>query len=121
MVIGYSEILLEHARHPHNLGVDQQATNIGQADLAGRPPVVEIFLRIQQGKIDSAKFQASGCGVTIACGSVLTSLIEGKTVEQGQNLSQHDLIDALDGVPPHKLYCVDVAMTALKIALPKTK
>jgi nitrogen fixation NifU-like protein len=118
MTASYSETLLEHARHPCNLGVDNEATNIGKADLDGRPPSVEFYLRILEDRIESAKFQAAGCGVTIACGSALTELVIGVCIENARELDREDLIAALNGVPIHKLYCVDISLAAFSNALP---
>ena len=117
MTTGYSETLLEHARHPHNLGVDENATNLGKANLGGSPPAIEFFLRIREGRIESARFQAVGCGVAIACGSALTDLVQGITVEEAKAVDKPTLVETLNGIPVHKLYCLEVALAALRDAL----
>src|SRR5258706_8107240 len=71
--------ILDHATDPQNRRAIQDADAIGRANLGGRPPEVTIFLKVQEGKIENASFEAHGCGYTIACCSVLTELAIGKT------------------------------------------
>lgn len=108
---------MDHARHPHNLRVDEEATVTGMADLGGRPPKLAIYLRVQDGIVESASFQAAGCGISIACGSVLTDLIVGKTTRECTRLEAETLAEALEGIPAYKMYCAHVAIGALRDAL----
>ena len=113
----YSETFLEHARYPHNVGKHDSANAWGSADLDGRPPVIEFSLRIDNEIIQAAHFEAAGCGVAIACGSALTDLVTGKSINEARSLDQQRLIKALEGIPPYKLYCAEVALAALRNAL----
>jgi NifU-like protein involved in Fe-S cluster formation len=117
----FSEVLLDHARYPRNLGRDDEADAAGRADLDGRPPSVEFFLRLEGDSIARATFHAAGCGVTIAAASAMTELVIGQPYEDCARLHADDVASALDGVPGDKRFCVDVAIAALKDALATVK
>lgn len=112
----FSETLLEHARHPHHCRRDDEADLVGTANLAGNPPQVEFYLRLEGDRIVKASFQAGGCGVTIAACSALAGLAEGMTLSEATSLGREQLSEALEGVPQDKWYCLDVALAALRNA-----
>lgn len=120
MMPRFSETLLDHARYPQNVGRNLNADYIGRADLCGQPPQIEIYLRCSDGIIVLASFHAAGCGVTTAVGSVLTTLLMGRTVETCLEIAVTDLTEALDGIPPDKMYCPVVALNAVRDAVTKS-
>ena len=90
----------------------------GLAGTPGNGPFLVLYLKIQDGGIAAAKFQTYGCGPMIACGSILTEMILGKTREECLRLTPEDLIEALDdGIPFDKLHCPVLAIEALQSAL----
>jgi NifU-like protein involved in Fe-S cluster formation len=93
------------------------ANAVGMASLNGQAPYVTLFLRVDDSTVSGASFQASGCGVVIACCSVLTQLAVCRTVEECLALQSQALIDALDGIPADKQFCADLAIAALRNAL----
>lgn len=115
----FSEILLEHARHPVNLGRDLEANTVGLADFGGQPPVIEIYLTIAHEKVQKATFFASGCGVTIAVGSALTELIKGMSIKECREVEAALVVQVLDGIPCDKMHCAEVAISAMHHALRK--
>lgn len=116
----FSETLLDHARYPQNVGRNLDADYIGRADLCGQPPQIEIYLRCSDGIIVSASFYASGCGVTTAVGSMLTTLLIGRRIETCTEIGTSELTEALDGIPPDKMYCPAVALNAVRDAVAKS-
>jgi nitrogen fixation protein NifU and related proteins len=76
-----------------------------------------LFLRAEESRIFAAKYQTVGCGPTIACGSMLSELVLGRSIEECRELTAEDLIEALDGVPPDELHCPALAIGALRDAL----
>ena len=108
---------MEHFQSPTNRGVIECPTVIGKGSLDGYPPFVTIYLRLESDRVTAVTFEAEGCGVTIACGSMLTELIVGRSLFECRRLSPQDLITALDGVPADKEHCVNVAILALRDAL----
>ncbi len=113
----FSDTLLDHARAPRNSGAMLEPDATGKADLDGRAPRVFIYLKAKDGAVSDAGFQALGCGVTIACCSVLTELVKGRPLTECRNLTPKDVIDALDGVPSDKQFCADLAIKACKAGL----
>ena len=87
------------------------------ARASGRGPFLILYLRIDGSHVAAAKFQTYGCGATIACGSMLTEMIVGRTTSDCFKLTTEMLIQALDGVPPDKLHSPGLAIAALRDAL----
>ncbi len=114
----YSETLTEQVTTPRNGGV-KDAELTGHAGSPGRGAFIILFLKVEGGRIAAAKYHTVGCGPTIASGSILTEIIQGRTIKECRKLTAQDLIDALDGVPPDKLHCPALAIGALKDALAK--
>ena len=73
-----------------------------------------LYLKVQYGRITTAKYHTIGCGPTIASGSMLTEMIVGKSLADCRELTVENLIEALDGVPPDKLHCPALAIRALQ-------
>jgi nitrogen fixation NifU-like protein len=78
-----------------------------------------MFLKLVQDPVAATKYQTHGCRPTIASGSILTEMNIGRTIADCRELTLDDLIEALDGVPPDKLHCPELAVGALKDALSK--
>ena len=76
-----------------------------------------MHLKVEEDRISAARFQCHNCGATIATGSMLTELILGRTVAECRELTSAELIEALDGLPPHKRDCAGLAVRALQHAL----
>ncbi len=113
----FSDTLMDHFQNACNRGPMQQPHSIGRGSLQGSPPFVTVYLQFDGERVSSAKFEAAGCGVTIACGSMLTELIVGRTAGDCKRLTAQDLAFALDGIPLDKLYCADVVIEALQDAI----
>ena len=78
-----------------------------------------LYLKVENERIAKAKYHTVGCGPTIASGSMLTEIIQGRTIAECRELTAQDLTNALDGMPPDKLHCPALAIGALKDALAK--
>jgi len=102
---------------PRNGGVMENPDLTGHAGAPGRGAFLILYLKIQDGRVAEAKYHTYGCGPTIAAGSMLTEMIEGRTIADCRELTVEKLIEALDGVPPDKLHCPGLAITALRDAL----
>ncbi len=113
----YSETMMEHVLSPRNGGVMENPDLTGHAGTPGRGAFLILFLRVEGGRIAAAKYHTVGCGPTIACGSMLSELVVGRSIEDCRELTAEDLVEALDGVPPDKLHCPAMAIAALRDAL----
>ena len=115
--MAYSPTLKDHIAHPRNAGELTDANAIGE----GTNPVcgdrLKLFLRVQNGRVEETGFLAYGCPPTLACGSVLTELITGKTVAEIKELSRRDLVDAVGGLPSRKQHAAALAIETLRQAI----
>lgn len=113
----YSETMMDHVLSPRNGGVMERPDLTGHAGTPGRGAFLILFLRIEEGRVAAAKYHTGGCGPTIACGSMLSELVLGRSIAECWELTTEDLIGVLDGVPPDKLHCPALAIGALRDAL----
>lgn len=113
----FSEILMDHFASPRNSGRMEAPDRIGLAGQPGAGPFLFLQLKLEESRVVAARFQAHGCGATIAAGSLLTELIIGRTMEECRELKVEDVIDAAGGFPSDKLHCPALAAAALRRAL----
>lgn len=113
----YAEILLDHVRHPRNAGEIADADARGGAGSPGRSRSLTIALRIREGRVREARHMSRGCGITAACGSVLTEMIANRSLDDCRRITAAGISAALGGLPRHKLDCADCAARALHLAL----
>jgi NifU-like protein involved in Fe-S cluster formation len=113
----FSETLMDHFQSPMNRGAMELPHLIGKGSLDGYPPFLTLYLRTYGNQVVDAAFEAEGCGVTIACGSVLTELVRGRSFADCGQISAREIAATLDGLPVGKEYCAEVAIRALQDAV----
>ena len=113
----YSEKVMDHFRNPRNVGVIENADGIGEVGNAKCGDIMKIYLKIENDTIVDVKFETFGCGSAIASSSMATELIKGKPVPEALVLTNKAVVEALDGLPAHKLHCSVLAEEAIKAAL----
>ena len=113
----YSEKVMDHFRNPRNIGVIEDADGIGEVGNAKCGDIMKIYLKIENDIITDVKFETFGCGSAIASSSMATELIKGKPVGEALSLTNKAVVEALDGLPAHKLHCSVLAEEAIKKAL----
>lgn len=113
----YSEKVMDHFRNPRNVGVIENADGIGEVGNAKCGDIMKIYLKIEYDTIVDVKFETFGCGSAIASSSMATELIKGKPVSEALTLTNKAVVEALDGLPAHKLHCSVLAEEAIKAAL----
>jgi len=115
-----SAIATEHVQRPRNNGGPLEgASAVGRFGSEGGGPYLTIWLRVEGNTIVSAAYETYGCPAAIACGSMATELIKGRTLEQARLLEPDDLITVLGGLPEGKGECAQMAIVALRDALDK--
>ena len=114
---GNSKRILDHFLNPRNVGALKEANAVGEVGAAAFGDVMKLSLRIRDGRIEEARFQAFGCGTAIATASAMTELIQGRTVDEALKFSNQQVIDALSGLPAEKIHCSMLAEEAVKAAL----
>ncbi len=113
----YSEKVMDHFTHPRNVGVIEDANGVGEVGNAKCGDIMKIYLKIEDDIIKDVKFETFGCGSAIASSSIATEMIKGKTVEEALALTNKEVVDALGGLPAHKLHCSVLAEEAVKSAV----
>jgi len=113
----YSEKVMDHFRNPRNVGVIENADGVGEVGNAKCGDIMKIYLKIENDTIVDVKFETFGCGSAIASSSMATELIKGKPVSEALALTNKAVVEALDGLPAHKLHCSVLAEEAIKAAL----
>lgn len=118
----YSKKVLQHFIHPHNQGKIKNADSVA---VVGNPvcgDVMRLYIKVDKNKkgediIKDIKFETLGCGAAIATSSMITDLAKGKTLAEALRISRDDVADELEGLPPVKMHCSNLAAEALHKAI----
>jgi nitrogen fixation NifU-like protein len=112
----FSAKVLAEARRPQNMGIMDEADGYG---LVFGPcgDNMEFFVRLNGEWIEQVSFMTDGCGPTVACGSVVTRMAQGKSLEEAAALEAAEVILALDGLPAEHVHCATLAVNTLREAL----
>jgi len=113
----YSDKVIDHYTNPRNVGEIENADGVGEVGNPVCGDIMKMYLKIKDGVIEDIKFKTFGCGAAIATSSVSTEMLKGKTIEQALKLTNKEVVDALDGLPPIKLHCSVLAEEAIRTAI----
>lgn len=113
----YTETVMDHFKNPRNVGAIENADGIGEVGNAKCGDIMKIYLRIEDDCITDVKFETFGCGSAIASSSVATEMIKGKSINDALALTNKEVVDALGGLPAHKLHCSVLAEEAIRLAI----
>lgn len=114
----YSEKTLDHFRNPRNVGMlEGDDVAVGRVGNPVCGDIMEMYLRIKDERIEDIKFQTFGCGSAVATSSMTTELVRGMTLDEALAVTRKDVAEALDGLPPIKMHCSNLAADALHDAI----
>ena len=113
----YSPLVLDHYRNPRNVGEVPGSPAVAQVGDPAHGDVLRLGLRIEDRRVVEARFKSFGCTAAIAAGSMATLLVKGKTVDEAERLTNHDVARALGGLPESKMHCSVLAQEAIREAL----
>jgi nitrogen fixation NifU-like protein len=112
----YSLRLLDHFQNPRNPGVVLDADAFARVENPACGDILELSMKIRDGRILEIRFRAKGCVPAMACGSALTELLKGKTAEQARGVLRDELVLAVGGLPQTSIHASHLAMDALTAA-----
>jgi len=112
----FSKKVMEEFKNPQNVG---RMPNPDAVGIITGPcgDTMEFFIKVENFRINEIRFMTDGCGATIACGSMTTKMAKGKTLKYLSNLTNTDLINALDGLPNENLHCAKLSIDTLHKAI----
>ena len=115
--IGYSKKVMKHFMNPKNVGTIDNPDGYGKVGNPVCGDLMEIFIRVKDDIITDIKFKTFGCGSAIATSSMVTEMAKGMNVSEALEITRKDVADELDGLPPHKMHCSNLAADALHEAI----
>ena len=114
----YTDKLKDHFFNPRNVGEVENPDGVGEVGSLACGDALKLTFKLDEnGKIKDAKFKTFGCGAAIATSSMTTELAKGKTLDEALKLTRDDVASELNGLPPKKLHCSNLAADALHAAI----
>ncbi len=113
----YTDKVMDHFQNPRNVGEINNADGVGEVGNAVCGDIMRIYLKIEDDHIVDVKFKTFGCGAAIATSSMVTELVIGKTIDEALEITNKAVAEALDGLPPQKMHCSNLAADALHRAI----
>ena len=113
----YTETVMDHFMNPRNVGELENPDGVGEVGNAKCGDIMKMYLKIENNVIVDVKFETFGCGSAIASSSMATEMIKGKTIEEALAVTNKQVVEALGGLPAHKLHCSVLAEESIKSAV----
>ena len=113
----YSDKVMDHFRNPRNMGKMEDADGVGEVGNAKCGDSMRTYIKVTDGVIKDVSFITFGCGSAIATSSMATEMIKGRPLSEALELSNKAVVEALDGLPAHKIHCSVLAEEAVKAAV----
>jgi len=113
----YSKKVMDHFMNPRNVGEIKNPDGYGKVGNPVCGDLMEMYIRVEDKKITDIKFKTFGCGSAIATSSMVTELAIGKHVDDALEITRGDVANELDGLPPQKMHCSNLAADALHAAI----
>ena len=114
----YSEKVMEHFMNPRFVGEISDADGIGTEGNPVCGDIMRIFIKVDaENRIADIKFKTFGCGAAIATSDMVCEMVLGKTLDEALQITNATVAQALDGLPPNKLHCSNLAADALHKAI----
>ncbi len=113
----YSQKVMDLFMNPKNVGRIDDADGVGEVGNPVCGDVMKIYLKVENDRIVDVKFETFGCAAAIATSSMVTEMVKGKTLQEALQVTNKDVAEALDGLPPQKLHCSLLAEEGIKAAI----
>ena len=112
----YSPTLIDHFRNPRNAGMMREPDGVGEGEYEQCMDLARFYLRVRDGRVEEARFQAYGCGPTLAACSAGTEVAAGAALEELAEIGEGRIEDAVGGLPDERRHAAAVVATALRAA-----
>ena len=113
----YSKKVMDHFMNPRNVGEIENPSGVGEVGNPTCGDIMHIEIKVQDNIIQDIKFRTFGCAAAIAASSMVTEMVKGKTLEEAEQITNRSVAHALDGLPPVKMHCSNLAADALHKAI----
>ena len=113
----YNEKVMEAFANPNNVGEIENPDGFGKVGNASCGDIMQITLRIKDDVIEDAKFKTFGCAAAIATSSTATEMVKGMKIEDALKVTNSQVVEKLEGLPPQKIHCSVLAEEAIKAAI----
>ena len=113
----YSQKVMDHFMNPRNVGKIENANGVGEVGNPACGDIMHIEIEVKNHKIQDIKFRTFGCAAAIATSSMVTEIVKGLTLEEAEKITNRTVAEALDGLPPVKMHCSNLAADALHEAI----
>lgn len=113
----YNEKVMEAFQNPKNVGEIENYDGIGTVGNAVCGDIMQITIKVEDGKIADAKFKTFGCAAAVATSSTATQMIIGMTLDEALQVTNAKVVEVLEGLPPQKIHCSVLAEEAIKKAI----
>lgn len=117
----YSKLVMNHFTKPKNQGRIKNPDGVGTVGNPSCGDIMTVYIKVNKNKdaeiISDIKFETLGCAAAIATSSMVTQLAKGKNLDEAQKITRDDVAKSLDGLPPMKMHCSNLASDALKRAI----
>jgi len=115
----YSDAVLDHFQNPRNAGTLDSATAVVSVENPVCGDILELSVRAESGRIAEARFRTRGCVTALACSSLLTEMLRGKSAAEAGSITAEQISEALGGLPPATSHGAQLARDAIQALLPK--
>jgi nitrogen fixation NifU-like protein len=112
-----SKKAMERLRNPRNVGVIENPDGFGHLGDPSYGIDLELYIKVKDNTITDAKFKAFGCATTIATVSIVSEMLEGRSIEQALDISGNEIAEALDGLPPSRMHSAELGRGLIKSAV----
>lgn len=113
----YTEKVMDHFTNPRNVGEIENPDGKGTVGNPVCGDIMQITIKVSDGRIEDVKFKTFGCGAAIATSSMVTEMVKGLPLDEAMKVSNRAVAEALGGLPPQKMHCSNLAADALHKAI----
>ena len=113
----YSKKVMDHFLNPRNVGELKDANGVGEVGNPVCGDIMRMYIKVENNIIVDIKFLTFGCGAAVATSSMVTELVKGKSLEEALEITNTKVAEELDGLPPVKMHCSNLAQQGVKAAI----